>query len=63
VCDIVLLIFHLVLSGFTFAGVDIALAEKILRWNLKRYPDGASAADAGHLHHRHHPLTTTRLQA
>jgi hypothetical protein len=55
-----LLIFHLVLSGFTFAGVDIALAEKVLRWNLKRYPDGASAADARHLHHRHHSLTTTR---
>lgn len=40
ICDIVLLIFHLVLSSFTFDGVDIAMAQKILDWNLKRYPNG-----------------------
>lgn len=40
VCDICLLIFHLVLSSFTFDGVDIAMAQKILDWNLRRYPSG-----------------------
>lgn len=35
-----LMIFHLVLSSFTFDGVDIAVASKILKWNLKRYPNG-----------------------
>jgi hypothetical protein len=35
-----LLIFHLVLSSFTFDGVDIEVASKILEWNLKRYPNG-----------------------
>ena len=37
-----LLIFHLVLSSYTFAGVDIKMAQNILDWNLKRYPNGAS---------------------
>ena len=40
VCDICLLIFHLVLSSFTFDGVDINMAQKILDWNLRRYPSG-----------------------
>lgn len=40
-CDMTLLIFHLILSSFTFDGIDIALAAKILNWNLKRYPNGA----------------------
>lgn len=35
-----LLIFHLVLSSFTFEGVDVYMAQKILNWNLKRYPNG-----------------------
>jgi hypothetical protein len=35
-----LLIFHLVLSSFTFDGVDIAMASKDLKWNLKRYLNG-----------------------
>lgn len=35
-----LLIFHLVLSGITFNGVDINMAQKILDWNLGRYPNG-----------------------
>ena len=35
-----LLIFHLVLSSFTYDGVDILMAQKILDWNLKRYPNG-----------------------
>jgi Protein of unknown function (DUF3808) len=40
ICDMMLLIFHLVLSSFTFDGVDIAMAQKILDWNLRRYPNG-----------------------
>ena len=36
----ILLLFHLVLSNFTFDGVDISVASKILNWNLKRYPNG-----------------------
>lgn len=36
----ILLIFHLVLSSFTFDGVDIGMADKILRWNVERYPNG-----------------------
>ncbi|KAJ4474283.1 hypothetical protein J3R30DRAFT_3778229 [Lentinula aciculospora] len=40
ICDMALLIFHLVLSSFTFDGVDVGLAQKIINWNLKRYPDG-----------------------
>ena len=35
-----LLIFHLVLSGITFNGVDINMAQKVLDWNLERYPNG-----------------------
>ncbi|THU87395.1 hypothetical protein K435DRAFT_782464 [Dendrothele bispora CBS 962.96] len=35
-----LLVFHLVLSSFTFDGVDVSMAQKIIDWNLKRYPDG-----------------------
>jgi len=40
ICDLALLIFHLVLSSFTFDGVDITIANKVLKWNLKRYPNG-----------------------
>ncbi|KAG7096514.1 hypothetical protein E1B28_003943 [Marasmius oreades] len=40
ICDMALLVFHLVLSSFTFDGVDISMAQKIVDWNLKRYPDG-----------------------
>lgn len=40
ICDMSLLIFHLVLSGFIFEGVDIKMAEKILKYHLKRYPNG-----------------------
>lgn len=36
----VLLIFHLILSGITFNGVDINMAQKVLDWNLGRYPNG-----------------------
>ncbi|THH26374.1 hypothetical protein EUX98_g7819 [Antrodiella citrinella] len=39
-CDMALLIFHLVLSSLTYEGVDIKMAEKILNYNLKRYPNG-----------------------
>jgi len=34
------MIFHLVLSSFTFDGVDVGMAQKIIDWNLKRYPNG-----------------------
>ncbi|KAJ6628153.1 hypothetical protein B0H10DRAFT_1991650 [Mycena sp. CBHHK59/15] len=40
ICDMALLIFHLVLSSFTVHGVDVRLAARIVRWNLKRYPEG-----------------------
>ncbi len=39
-----LLIFHLVLSSFTFEGVDIQMAQKILDYHIQRYPNGASSA-------------------
>lgn len=39
ICDLCLLMFHLVISSFTFQGVDIPLASKILEYNLERYPD------------------------
>jgi hypothetical protein len=35
-----LIIFHLFLSTFTFEGIDVLMAQKILDWNLKRYPNG-----------------------
>jgi Protein of unknown function (DUF3808) len=35
-----LLIFHLFLSSFSHDGVDILMAQKIVDWNLKRYPEG-----------------------
>ncbi|KAF8512083.1 hypothetical protein BU17DRAFT_54238 [Hysterangium stoloniferum] len=40
ICDMTLLVFHLVLSSFTIDGVDIMFANKILQWNLKRFPSG-----------------------
>ncbi|KAI6115020.1 hypothetical protein EV401DRAFT_1978191 [Pisolithus croceorrhizus] len=39
-CDMSLLIFHLVLSMYTFEGVDVNLARRIVEWNLKTYPNG-----------------------
>jgi hypothetical protein len=36
----VLLLFHLVFSGFTYDGVDIDMAENVLTWNAARYPAG-----------------------
>ena len=35
-----LIIFHLVFSAFTFEGVDMSMAEKILNYNITRYPNG-----------------------
>ncbi|KAJ7613414.1 hypothetical protein FB45DRAFT_938308 [Roridomyces roridus] len=40
ICDMALLIFHLVLSSFTFDRVDVPMAARIVKWNLKRYPTG-----------------------
>ncbi|KAN0103880.1 Protein of unknown function (DUF3808) domain containing protein [Russula decolorans] len=40
ICDMWLLIFHLFLSSFTHDGVDVMMAQKIVDWNLKRYPEG-----------------------
>ena len=42
ISDMCLLIFHLVLSGITFNGVDINMAQRVLDWNLERYPNGMS---------------------
>ncbi|KAK0205803.1 hypothetical protein DFS33DRAFT_1309940 [Desarmillaria ectypa] len=39
-CDMALIVFHLVLSSFTFEGVDIHMADKIICWYAKRYPNG-----------------------
>ncbi|KAG6838442.1 hypothetical protein C0991_011638, partial [Blastosporella zonata] len=39
ICDMTLLVFHLVLSTITVEGVDIGVARRILEWNLKRYPN------------------------
>ncbi|KAF7325136.1 hypothetical protein MKEN_00557200 [Mycena kentingensis (nom. inval.)] len=39
-CDMALLIFHLVLSTWTFDGVDVPMAARIVTWNLHRYPSG-----------------------
>lgn len=47
ICDMSLLIFHLVLSAFTFEGVDVRKATRILEWNLKRYPNGACSVLGG----------------
>ncbi|PIL26355.1 hypothetical protein GSI_12111 [Ganoderma sinense ZZ0214-1] len=43
ICDMSLLIFHLVLSNLTFEGVDISMAQKILDYHIERYPNGAYA--------------------
>lgn len=43
ICDMTLLIFHLVLSSYTFEGVDVMMARKIVEWNLERYPNGISS--------------------
>ncbi|KAF8867713.1 hypothetical protein CPB84DRAFT_1859129 [Gymnopilus junonius] len=43
ICDMSLLIFHLVLSSFTFSGVSIPLASRILSYNLARYPTAKEA--------------------
>ncbi|KIP02601.1 hypothetical protein PHLGIDRAFT_130658 [Phlebiopsis gigantea 11061_1 CR5-6] len=40
ICDMALIIFHLVFSAFTFEGIDMSMAEKILNYNIKRYPNG-----------------------
>ncbi|KAI0713075.1 hypothetical protein C8T65DRAFT_646041 [Cerioporus squamosus] len=40
ICDMALLIFHLVLSSFTFEGVDIHMAQKILDYHIQRYANG-----------------------
>jgi hypothetical protein len=37
---IFLLVFRLVLSSFTFKGVDVDMADKIVRWTLRRHPEG-----------------------
>ncbi|KAG7441581.1 uncharacterized protein BT62DRAFT_936891 [Guyanagaster necrorhizus] len=39
-CDMTLVVFHLILSSFTFEGVDVRMADKIIRWHAKRYPNG-----------------------
>lgn len=34
------MVFHLVFSAFTFEGVDMSMAEKIINYNIERYPNG-----------------------
>lgn len=43
ICDMTLLIFHLVLSSYTFEGVDVTMARRVVEWNLQRFPNGASS--------------------
>ncbi|KAL5496106.1 hypothetical protein ACEPAH_3023 [Sanghuangporus vaninii] len=38
--DICLLCFHLILSSVTYHGIDIEMAQTILDWNMKRFPNG-----------------------
>lgn len=40
ICDMTLLIFHTFLSSFTHDGVDVMMAQKVVDWNLTRYPEG-----------------------
>ncbi|EPS94824.1 hypothetical protein FOMPIDRAFT_1152789 [Fomitopsis schrenkii] len=40
ICDMALLLFHLVFSSLTFDGIDIGMAQKILDYHQKRYPNG-----------------------
>lgn len=41
ICDMSLLAYHLVISTFIpVTGVDIGLADKVLHYNLRRYPEG-----------------------
>lgn len=47
ICDMSLLIFHLVLSTFTFVSVDVRKAARILEWDLKWYPNGACMCQIG----------------
>ena len=43
ICDMSLLIFHLILSSFTFEGVDVSIAQQILDFNQQRYPNGMAS--------------------
>lgn len=38
-CDMMLLVFHLVLSAYTFEGIDVNMARRVVEWNLERYPN------------------------
>ncbi|TDL14779.1 hypothetical protein BD410DRAFT_796945 [Rickenella mellea] len=38
--DLVLLCFHVIISGYTFRGVDLSIAQSIIDWNLRRFPNG-----------------------
>ncbi len=38
-CDMMVLTFHTVLSSVTFDGIDITMADKIVRWSSHRYPN------------------------
>ncbi|KAF7799194.1 hypothetical protein EIP86_010425 [Pleurotus ostreatoroseus] len=40
ICDMALIIFHLVFSAFTSEGVDMGMAEKIINFHIRRYPNG-----------------------
>ncbi|KZT66217.1 hypothetical protein DAEQUDRAFT_675510 [Daedalea quercina L-15889] len=40
ICDMALLLFHLVFSSITYDGVDITMAQKMLDYHQTRYPHG-----------------------
>lgn len=61
ICDMALLIFHLVLSSFTFECVDIGVADRVLKWNLKRYPNGMCFLHSFHLRFITSPIQIRRL--
>lgn len=43
VCDMNILMYHLVISSYLpVTGIDMGMADKVLHYNLKRYPEGES---------------------
>ncbi|KAF9020224.1 hypothetical protein BDZ89DRAFT_1072405 [Hymenopellis radicata] len=38
-CDMMVVTFHTLLSSISFDGIDITMADKIVRWNSQRYPN------------------------
>lgn len=50
-CDMGILLYHLVISTFIpVSGTDIDFADKVLHYNLERYPQGESCAASHRVH-------------